>query len=58
MPVSDWGVAMDLTGAWVILRRTVGTTYSLGGVSTYFKEVDMSYKVGKITFSISFATIV
>jgi hypothetical protein len=31
MPVSDRGVATDLTGAWVVLRMTVGTTYSLGG---------------------------
>jgi hypothetical protein len=30
MPVSDRGVATDLTGAWVVLRRTVGTTYCLG----------------------------
>jgi hypothetical protein len=31
MPVSDRGVATDLTGTWVVLRWTVGTTYSLGG---------------------------
>jgi hypothetical protein len=31
MPVSDPRVATDLTGAWVVLGRTVGTAYSLGG---------------------------
>jgi len=44
MPVSCGRGGTDLTGAHVVLRRTVGTTYSLcQGVSTYFERVDKGF---------------